>query len=349
MEDVYIVHEYKGDEFREVEIKIEDRKDLNLELSHPEYFIDLWINGEQIDEADYDVRDGSVVITLRAQTFGNLDRDSSHVIAAEFKNKDGEQYKVAQNFRFNVTEREPDTDTDNGKNNTGNSPKNQSSTPKTESVVIITNESIPLGTLSESETVPQSHEPFEPVIGNFIDVKQTDWFFEDIQWAYQNQIMIGISETEFAPSTPASPAMIALTLAHMLDVDLSGYDQAGSAWYSAAMAWAENIDFFDGITGFSPHIKMERGQLMVVIERALHLAGVNAVVTDEFIAFSDADEMTAEELKIFRLFYELGIVHGRDDGAMDPRGVSTRAELAAILHRIEEHMHENMESNDKAL
>ena len=341
-EEIYVVHEYDDEAYREVEIKFADRIEPNLDLCHPENFIDLWINGEQMEPEDYEVREGSVVITLRAQTFGNLDRESSHVIAAEFKNKDGEQYKVAQNFKFNVAERPPDPDTDGGNNNGGNSSSRQSSTPRVDTNIIVNDEPIPLATmLSEPEILSELAETFEPVVGNFIDVRSTDWFYGDVQWAYQNQVMIGVSATEFAPNMPSSPAMAALTLARMLDVDLSVYNREGGAWYSAAIAWAESIGIFDGIIGFSPNMEMERGQLMIVIERALRMAGVNAAVTNEFIIFPDADEMTDEELRVFQLFYDLGIVHGKSDGAMDPRGTSTRSELAAILHRIEEYVHES--------
>ena len=364
-EDIYIVPEFEGEAFREVEIKFDDRIDLNLDLCHPEYFIDLWLNGKLLNEYDYDVREGSVVITLRAQTFGNLDREASHVIAAEFKNKDGEQYKVAQNFRFEVTERSPEPpktpDTPNNspeptkppvltENQTPSNRGSGNSTPQADSNRISSNDPEPLEALLESAL--QSQEPIgpvEPVLGNFIDIKQTDWFFDDIRWAYQNQIMIGISETEFAPNMSSSPAMIALTLARILDIDLSAYNDAGGAWYSAAMAWAESVGIFDGIIGFSPHMIMERGQLMVVIERALRLAGLNAVVTDQLIAFADAEEMTAEEFTVFQFLYKLGLVYGTDDGAMAPRRVSTRAELAAILHRIEEYVHEAEENEDKSL
>ena len=146
--------------------------------------------------------------------------------------------------------------------------------------------------------------------------------------------MLGVSKTEFAPHAPSSPAMIALSLARFFNVDLSSYNTAGGTWYAEAMAWAADAGLFDGFSNLQHDMKIERGQLMVVIERAVKLAGIDASVTDEIVSFADADEMTDEEQHVFRLLYKLGIVRGKNDDIMDPRGVSTRAELAAILHRI---------------
>ena len=78
-------------------------------------FIDLWIDGVQMKrdlegnrDGDYYAEEGSTIITLYGKTLGKLDPTINHIIAAEFKKggeADGEQYKVAQNFRIKKVSR----------------------------------------------------------------------------------------------------------------------------------------------------------------------------------------------------------------------------------------------------
>jgi len=343
----YFIYEYESDTYREVEIKFEDW-DSALDLCHPENFVDLWINGIRVDDADYYVRKGSTVITLRAQTFGKLKRDENHIIAAEFKDKDkdGKQYKAAQYFSFIVLEQHDD---ESGQDDETVDTHNNA-VPEVELMLITTEALVPLAA-KPPETIAEElpEDPFEPVVGNFLDVKPTDWFFNDILWAYEDQIMVGVSSVEFAPYMASNLSMVALTLARLSKADLSAYNVESGAWYEEAMVWAESEGVFDGISDVSHDLKIERGQLMVIIEKYLHQAGVNASITYEYIVFPDADYMTAEELEAFQLLCKLGIVHGKDDGMMDPRSILTRAELAAILHRVEEYKHKDGESLDKGV
>jgi len=46
--------------------------------------------------------------------------------------------------------------------------------------------------------------------------------------------------------------------------------------------------------------------------------------------------MTPEENEAFQILYGLGIFKGVGDNRMDPQGLTTRAQLAALLNRVHE-------------
>ena len=66
-------------------------------------FMDVWLNGVRlVPGIDYDADDGSIAITLRAQTFDGL-QPGTHTIAAEFRvdgNENNELRRAAQNFEI---------------------------------------------------------------------------------------------------------------------------------------------------------------------------------------------------------------------------------------------------------
>lgn len=65
-----------------------------------------------------------------------------------------------------------------------------------------------------------SKNPFE-------DVKETDWYYKAVMWAYENGITAGISRTEFGPSRGCSDSQAVALLSRMFNCELpdSIYDE----------------------------------------------------------------------------------------------------------------------------
>lgn len=116
-------------------------------------FIDLWLNGEKLTEGtDYTKAEGSTIITIKSQTLGTLEKDSSNTIAAEFRvggNLDNELKRTAQNFTIgeisNTTPSNPSTpstpstpttpSTPSTSNKTDDSDKKDSAVEKAEKLI----------------------------------------------------------------------------------------------------------------------------------------------------------------------------------------------------------------------
>ncbi|MGN1001901.1 MAG: S-layer homology domain-containing protein [Oscillospiraceae bacterium] len=88
----------------------------------------------------------------------------------------------------------------------------------------------------------------------FTDLTQ-DWYKDAVQWAVENGITDGESETRFDPDAPATREMLATFLyryvkAEPVQADLSGYSDAEqiSDWAADAMAWANAQGIITGVT-----------------------------------------------------------------------------------------------------
>ena len=298
-------------------------------------FIGLWLDGELLRQDEYDppnppkregdyyAEPGSTKITVYGQTFLNLDPEIEHVIVGEFKaggEAEGEHYTVAQDFWVNFIDRpkpSPPGGTGGGDGN--------ASIPGTPP---------PLTSGGIGEEPP----PTPPAVLPFIDVKETDWFFQDVSWVYFSHIMIGVSDNMFAPNDPINSAMIMTALSRMLKVDIDAFSGiADDKWYSKPIAWGKDIGLFDENGEINFEIPLDRGQVSIILAKLLRGAGVEANESESF-NFSDIGLMSEEALDAFKLLYALGIMKGKGNGMMEPQSPTTRAELAAILHRADEHI-----------
>ena len=147
--------------------------------------------------------------------------------------------------------------------------------------------------------------------------------------------MVGVGGNRFDPNGLISEAMTVTALARLAEADLSQYEETGSdrTWYSSAVAWAENTDLLDGSFS-SAQGPQSRGELAIMLVRYLEAMQVPYTKPETATIFADASAMTAEEAEAFQILYHLGIFQGKGNGVMDPEGATTRAELAALLHRL---------------
>ena len=104
---------------------------------------------------------------------------------------------------------------------------------------------MPSGDVKISETFaedPDWTEPEEPatdVSEIFIDVAPNAWYKDAVQYAYDNGLMTGTSDTEFAPEATTTRAMIVSILARLENVtsaEAAGFaDVSADDWYATAV------------------------------------------------------------------------------------------------------------------
>ena len=56
-------------------------------------------------------------------------------------------------------------------------------------------------------------------------------------------------------------------------------------------------------------------------------------MTQEYRFFADEDEIADYAKNAIQMLNKLGIIKGKGNNVVDPKGEATRAEFAAILHR----------------
>jgi hypothetical protein len=197
--------------------------------------------------------------------------------------------------------------------------------------------------LSFDETAPFGYRV--DMVNPFTDVKEGDWFYDDVLFAYGHGLFQGTSATEFSPGAPMTRGMFVTVLHRMADpakgADTTRFsDVPLGQWYSDAIAWSAHNGIVKGVTEtqFAPDAPITRQDLAVILERYMTWANMNIPVTEEYRVFADEDEISGYAKNAVQRMNKLGVITGRGERngqtVIDPKVAATRAEVAAILHRF---------------
>lgn len=159
------------------------------------------------------------------------------------------------------------------------------------------------------------------VFNPFVDVKVGDWFFEEVLWAYENDVMDGIGGSKFAPNSSVTRAMVWTVLARM-----DGQVISGSNWMEQACAWAIAEDVSDGTMATG---NVTREQLATMLYRYLGSPAVPGNLT----GYPDTDKVSDWSADAMVWATQNRIINGMN-GKLNPQDGATRAQLAAMLMRF---------------
>ena len=168
----------------------------------------------------------------------------------------------------------------------------------------------------------------------FVDVRESDWFYEAVKYANMNGLLDGLGGGRFAPNANLSRAQLAQILYAKEGRPASGgansfTDVDAGKWYTPAVVWAAEQGIVSGFGDgrFGPDNNITREQLALMLWR---YAGSPAVSGGE-LRFTDADQVSDWALEAVRWAVGDGIVSGHDDGRLAPQGLATRAQAAQML------------------
>lgn len=178
-----------------------------------------------------------------------------------------------------------------------------------------------------------------PAWNPFEDVKAGDWFHDDVRYVYERGLMVGTDESHFRPEWDTSRAMIAVILWRMegspgVKTGADYPDCVADSWYAQAVAWASESGVVKGYDNgsFGPEDPITREQLAVMLWR---YAG-SPKAKGGLSTFTDAGQAGFWAVDALDWAVEAGILRGKDGGRLDPTGLASRAEAAAMLTRYPE-------------
>lgn len=181
----------------------------------------------------------------------------------------------------------------------------------------------------------------------FTDVSENAWYYNSVKYAFENGLMVGISNTEFAPETDITRAMFVTVLYRMenepdISNEILGYpfaDVDANGWYGNAVYWARLNGIVEGYsdTEFAPDENITREQMAAIVYRYAKFKEYDTELSGE-LAYSDNDSISdyAKDAVIWSL--DNGIMFGNDDNTFAPLSNTTRAQAAAIFERITENL-----------
>jgi hypothetical protein len=165
------------------------------------------------------------------------------------------------------------------------------------------------------------------------------WASDSISYLKDKGIVTGTGGGLFQPADSISRGDFVLMVCRAFE--LTGGSNAfpdvpSGSYYYDAIAAAKSRGIVEGIEGkFYPTSPLTRQDAMVIIDRALNSvgAGLHAANAGVLSNFSDADEVSGYALEATAKLVKAGVITGRN-GALYPRDMISRAEMAVILHRI---------------
>lgn len=173
----------------------------------------------------------------------------------------------------------------------------------------------------------------------FTDVKEGDWFYGSVKYAYEHDLMLGVSPTAFSPYSGTTRGMVVTTLWRMeqkpeSDAEMAFTDVAAGRYYSEAVRWAaeHKIALGYGAGRFGPDDRITREQLAAILYRYCAYKGYSTDASDDLSRFADRPSGWAQVPVEWAV--GAGILKGKENGRLDPKGPATRAETAAMLERF---------------
>ena len=179
---------------------------------------------------------------------------------------------------------------------------------------------------------------------SFEDVPEGAWYYMDVAACYYRGLMVGVTDTRFAPDMPVDRAMVA-AIVHRIagepsaaGTDMPFRDVPADAYYTQSVLWADHAGVVSGCSAdtFCPTQTIDRQDLAAILYRYACLAGAadETQPEDALSGFVDAGAVSEYARAALAWAVENGILYGKDGNRLAPQGTATRAECAALLWRF---------------
>ena len=178
----------------------------------------------------------------------------------------------------------------------------------------------------------------------FTDVRESDWFYKDVAFAYENGLFAGTSDTTFSPNASMTRAML-VTVLYRLEGQPAVNGRSGfsdvqyNGYYEDAVTWAADNGIVNGTstTTFSPNANVTREQMAAILYRYAQYKKLDTDAGAKLDSFSDAGNVSGYASEALSWAVSEGLINGAS-GRLTPKGDATRAQVAAILHRFVENV-----------
>jgi hypothetical protein len=174
----------------------------------------------------------------------------------------------------------------------------------------------------------------------FTDVKKSDWFYDAVQYVYDNGLMDGTENNTFSPKVTTSRGML-VTILWRLEgkPTVSGTvfpDVASGQWYTNAVLWASANGIVEGYDNgkFGPDDTLTREQMATILYRYASYKGYDVTASADLSKYTDAGRVSSYAATALSWANATGLVTGMTDTTLVPKGSAIRAQAATILMRF---------------
>ena len=175
----------------------------------------------------------------------------------------------------------------------------------------------------------------------FKDTANNAWWHDGIHYCVQQGLMNGVASDQFAPNGTTTRAMIVTILWRMEGSPATSYgmsftDVPAGQWYTEAIRWAQSTGVVTGYDAktFGPNDNVTREQLAAILYRyTAHKSG-DVSKRSTLAQFTDVNQISSWALENIQWANAVGMVNGRTDTTIVPKGNATRAEAASMIQRF---------------
>jgi len=208
------------------------------------------------------------------------------------------------------------------------------------------NENISAGYMTEladiTITEPEDEAPIPASqlwINPFIDVHESDWFYDAVKYAHQTGLVAGTSATTFNPQDILTRGMMVMILWNHDGKPESGsvafVDVPDGAWYTDAVNWAaaNGIAAGYGNEYFGPGDGITREQMSVMLHN--YAKFIEAELPNKRAgSFIDDIKISPWAKEAVDAMYAAQILNGKGENMFDPQGKATRAEVVTMMRNF---------------
>ena len=188
-------------------------------------------------------------------------------------------------------------------------------------------------------------EPEEPT-WPFTDVTEgDDWFYDAVAYVYENGIMAGTDETTFEPYMELDRAMAAQLFYNLegkpvVTGDSTFTDVTSGHWAVDAITWAAQNDIVAGIGGdlYDPDSNVTREQFAQMLYNYAKYKGYDLTATGDLTQFPDAGSISSWAEAALGWANGKGLINGHENGTIDPKGSTIRAQAASIMANFDQNV-----------
>lgn len=179
---------------------------------------------------------------------------------------------------------------------------------------------------------------FIPEDWPFVDVTEDKWYYDAVAYVYQQGIMVGMSETTFEPNTTVNRAQVVQMLYNLegqpqVSGDSGFSDIRDDQWYAKAVAWVSANDVVAGYEDgtFRPTRAVTREEFAQILYNYAKCKGYGLSASADLGKFPDSGQVSSWAETALGWANGNGLINGHDDGRLDPKGSTIRAQAASIL------------------
>lgn len=191
-----------------------------------------------------------------------------------------------------------------------------------------------------------TNEAYYNWVNSFTDISANDWFYESVRYTASAQLFIGTEATVFSPDDAMTREMIVTVLWRLAgspvvpdENKISFRDVSTDSYAYEAIRWASMFNIIegygDGTFGYGDPILRE--QLVTILFRfARSYVGVDVSLTDStnILGYSDVLQISQGMAQPFQWAVGAKIIYGTSRTTLEPRGMATRAQVAAVFQRF---------------